>query len=84
VKPLPVSTIKVDPKDIGATLKAMRKWAGLSQAEAARRAGFSSPATVSNYERGLRYMDPDKLNKILRAYGMVVATITFRKIDLTR
>lgn len=84
MKLLPVNTIKIDPKDIGATLKAMRQWAGLSQTEVARRAGFSSPVTVSNYERGLRHMDPDKLNKILRAYGMVVATITFGKItDLT-
>lgn len=79
MKKLPVNSITIQPEDIGTTLKALREWAGFSQAEAARRAGFSSPVTVGNYERGLRYMDPEKMNRILDAYGLEVATITFRK-----
>lgn len=79
-KEVGVSAITIKPEDIAVTLKRMREAAGLSQLQVARKAGFSSGTTVSNYEQGLRAMDPEKLNKILAVYGMAVATITFRKI----
>lgn len=75
-----VSAITIKPEDIAITLKRMREAAGLSQLQVAVKAGFSSGTTVANYERGLRAMDPEKLNKILAVYGMAVTAITFRKI----
>ncbi len=71
-------TVSID--EIGKTLKAIRTELGLSQAAAAEGAGFTSPVTIGNYERGLRGMDIAKIDQILKAFGMGVESITFTQV----
>ena len=77
---LPVSAITVRPEDIPATLLEMRRVAGLTQRDVAKRAGFASATTTHNYESGVRGLTCKKLDKILVAYGFRVDSITFRKV----
>lgn len=76
-----MKTITIPIDKIGTTLKQIREDLGLSQAAAAEGAGFTSPVTIGNYERGLRTMDVAKIHKILSAFGMGVASITFTQIS---
>ena len=58
------------------TLKAARTNKGLSQKEAAKLIGISE-ATLSNYERAIRFPDIPILKKIEDVYGIEYSNINF-------
>lgn len=58
----------IDPTaaKLGLRIRAARLWLGLSQIEFARRVGIQTAATVSDWERGLRYPQPAPRAKVMR------------------
>jgi DNA-binding transcriptional regulator YiaG len=58
----------IDPvaADVGKRIRAARLWLGLSQIEFARRVGVQTAATVSDWERGVRFPQPGPRAKVMR------------------
>jgi transcriptional regulator with XRE-family HTH domain len=68
--------------DLGEVLRRARDEAGLSQAEAARKAGVSSQ-TLCRWERGTRPIRADDADRLLATYGRDVRfTLVLRHADL--
>ena len=59
------------------TLKAARVNAGLTQKEAAAKIGISKQ-TLSSYENGKRFPEPDVIRRIEEVYGLSYNNIRFR------
>jgi DNA-binding transcriptional regulator YiaG len=58
----------IDPTtaELGRRIRAARLWLGLSQIEFARRVGVQTAATVSDWERGIRFPQPGPRAKVMR------------------
>lgn len=78
---IPINSITVRVDDIPETLKRIRSHLRLTQRNVAKMAGLSTEATVSNLETGMRRLHSDSLDKILKAFGLEIDTVTFRRID---
>lgn len=59
--------------DVGSTIRAARREAGLTQAELAERCG-TSQATLSAYERGHKTPSTETLSRVLAAAGVRLTT----------
>ena len=68
--------------DVGATILAARRQAGLTQAELAERSG-TSQATLSAYERGRKRPSAETLGRILQAAGVRLTTQAATRAVLT-
>lgn len=66
--PVPVYSIRVNTLDSAVIISSVRRKAGLSQEELARRAGTSQPA-VARYESGKSSPSTSTLLRLLRAAG---------------
>ena len=55
-----------DFDQLGKYLKEQREVTGLSQAEVAKKLGYTSPQFVSNWERGLASPPADKMREVVR------------------
>lgn len=60
---------------IGDVLRAARKRAGLTQTEAAHRAGFAFASTVCSWEKGAREPSLDSLRKYAAALGTTATAL---------
>lgn len=63
-------TQKEEWTDFGTWLRERRKLAGITQWEAAREFGYSTPQFISNYERGLCMPATTSLPKICQIYNI--------------
>jgi DNA-binding XRE family transcriptional regulator len=74
------SAITINPNNLPATIKAIRKNAGLTQNEIAKIIGAKSVATISHYENGHRSIPLGVLSQICIACGYD-AVIKFRALQ---
>lgn len=64
--------IRRDHQELGFYLSSMRAQAGLTQREVADALGYSSGQYVSNFERGIAVPPLNKLNLMVKMYGLSV------------
>lgn len=62
-------------KAVGNAIRAIRRDAGLTQAEFSNRVGLNHQATLSNYERGQRDVPLEVVAAISREFGVQVSQI---------